>query len=64
MRMLRPNPGWVLLVITPLLGGCIIELGAGHDQSAAGGDTPPSGGGEGGGATGLSGAQQARRAAR
>jgi hypothetical protein len=58
MRALRSNPGWVLLVITPLLGGCIIELGAGHDQSA-GGDTPSSGGG--GGATGLSGAQQARK---
>ena len=58
MRVLRSNPSWVLLVITPLLGGCIIELGAGHDQSA-GGDTPSSGGG--GGATGLSGAQQARK---
>lgn len=58
MRMLRSNPGWVLLVITPILGGCIIELGAGHDQSA-GGDAPSSGGG--GGATGLSGAQQARK---
>jgi Neprosin len=63
MRMLRSNPGWVLLVITPLLGGCIIEIGAGHDQSAAGGDTPPSGGSGdgGGGATGLSDAQQARK---
>jgi Neprosin len=63
MRMFRSNPGWVFLVITPLLGGCIIELGAGHDQSAAAGDTPPSGGsgGQGGGATGLTGAQQARK---
>jgi hypothetical protein len=62
MRVLRSNPGWVLLVIMPLLGGCIIELGAGHDQSA-GGDSPPSGGGGSGGegATGLTGAQQARK---
>jgi len=48
------------LVITPLLGGCIIEFGAGHDQSA-GGDTPSSGGGGSGGEPGLTGAQQARK---
>ena len=61
--MLRSNPGWCLLVITPLLGGCIIELGADHDQSAAGGDTPtpPSGGGGSGGEHGLTGAQQERK---
>ncbi|MEO5729037.1 MAG: hypothetical protein ABI134_20880, partial [Byssovorax sp.] len=45
-------------MITPLLGGCIIELGAGHDQSA-GGETPSSGGS--GGEPGLMGAQQARK---
>ncbi|MEO5730334.1 MAG: neprosin family prolyl endopeptidase [Byssovorax sp.] len=45
----------------PLLGGCIIEIGAGNDQGAAGGATtnPPPGGSGGEGA--LTDAQQARK---
>jgi len=49
MRMLRFTPGWVIFLITPMLGGCIIDLSAGNSQGAAGGDTTtpqPSGGGD------------------
>ncbi len=60
MRMLRSNPGWFLLVLTPLLGGCILEIGAGHEQSA-GGDTSGAGAGGSGGEPGLTGAQHARQ---
>jgi len=61
MRRLRFTPGWVIFLITPMLGGCIIKLGSGDNQSAAGGDTTtpqPSGGG---GAPALTDAQQARK---
>ena len=61
---LRSSPGSVMvLLIMPLLGGCIIELGTGNNQGAVGGDTtnPPPGAGGGGGAPALTEAQQARK---
>ena len=57
-RRIRLNPGSIaLLWFMPLLGGCVLQLGAGNDQGAAGGDTtnPPPGGGT------LTDAQQARK---
>lgn len=62
--MLRSNLGSVVLVVVmPLLGGCLIELGAGNDPSAAGGEArnPPPGGGGGGGGPALTDAQRARK---
>ena len=57
MRMLRFPPGWVIFLVTPLLGGCIVDLGGG------GGDNKgtPSGGMTSGGDPGLIGTQQARK---
>lgn len=64
-RTFRSTPGWLLLVVTPLLSGCIIEIGPGRDQGSAGGDspTPPPGGtgGGSGGTSALTEAQQVRK---
>jgi hypothetical protein len=35
--MLRFTPGWVIFLLTPMFGGCVIYTGVGDNQGAAGG---------------------------